>query len=462
MIDRISDHELIARLEAVTSHVLDQPDLLAEWTRDFWPVVATVTLEQLPAAAVLPDTAGEVAAIVEIAAAAGRPVLIKGGGSSLVGSIEPVAGAIVIDTRGLNVIDVVNEVDHTVTADAGVYGGELEERLNELGFTLGFFPQSMNISTVGGWIASGASGVLGGNAARIEDLLHAIDVVLPDGTRAHCDVSSPLDGSRWPRLLVGSEGRSGIVTAATLSVRPIPAAQRFHAFSVLDYSAGLSAMRQLIQSGCQPAFVRLLDPEATRQLCESAQMELDGNVLLAMVQGDAERTAFESRVLERAMTGAGLRSLDPGLASHWFDGRNNVEWLIEGSEDEGCMAGVIDLAAPWSKLETVIEAVRGALHDVVDQLAITTYQPTPHSAAFELVIAIDVESDDEAIERYHVAWRNAVDAAVAAGGWRGHHGGSGQARPARRDDRAFLLEQRIQLAFDPDGRFGMPDRPAFG
>ena len=108
-------------------------------------------------------------------------MILKGGGTSLVGALESRPGSILIDLRGLNVIDAVNEIDHTVRVDAGVHGGELEERLNEQGYTLGHFPRSLNLSTVGGWIATRAVGAFATRYGGIEDLIQGLDIVLTNG-----------------------------------------------------------------------------------------------------------------------------------------------------------------------------------------------------------------------------------------------------------------------------------------
>ncbi|MGI8518716.1 MAG: FAD-binding oxidoreductase [Acidimicrobiia bacterium] len=203
----------------------DRDDLLAH-AQDWW-VLGMLRKRRgdeltLPECVVRPRTAGEVAAVLKVATAHRAPVIPFGGGSGVCGAAQAVPGAVVLDTRRFDRI----EIDHqalTVKAGAGVIGSKLEAVLNNSSLTLGHFPQSIDISTVGGWLATQSAGQKSNRYGRIDEMVMGLTVVLPDGRVIDLPARpGTAAGPDLTRLFLGSEGIFGVITEATLRVRPMP------------------------------------------------------------------------------------------------------------------------------------------------------------------------------------------------------------------------------------------------
>ncbi|MGH7899807.1 MAG: FAD-binding oxidoreductase, partial [Candidatus Binatia bacterium] len=213
-----------------------------------------------PAAVVLPGSTDDVAAVLEIAATERVAIVPFGAGSGVCGGAVAPDGAWVVDLREMNRIGPLEETALLVSSQAGVMGAELERWLRGRGFTMGHFPQSIDISTVGGWVATRSAGQLSTKYGNIEDMLLAFEAVLPGGkvvrTRA---VPRSACGPDLRALFLGSEGTLGILTEATFRVHPVPPATARGGHSFADIHAGLEAIREIVRAGWRPAVVRLYD-----------------------------------------------------------------------------------------------------------------------------------------------------------------------------------------------------------
>lgn len=207
----------------------DVPDRAA---RDAWPAAAKWDAGEvewhLPAAVVQPVTAAEVQQVVRLATDHGWPLVPYGAGSGVCGAAIPPAGAVTVDLRRLDGIGELNETNLTVTAGAGVVGLRLEQYLNGRGFTLGHYPQSLALATVGGWVATRASGTFSSWYGNIEDRLAALQAVVPPGELVDFRFTPrSATGPRIMDLFVGAEGTLGIVTEVTLKIVPLPEERRW-------------------------------------------------------------------------------------------------------------------------------------------------------------------------------------------------------------------------------------------
>lgn len=447
--------EVIRRLAEVAGHLFDQPELLAEWSRDWWPYAAKLLLDEddLPLVAVVPDSTEDVAAAVRIAAVARRPIIVRGGGSNLAGALQPRPGAILLNLSGLNVIDPVDPRDLTVRVDAGVFGGELEERLDEQGFSLMHEPRSLHLSTVGGWIATGATGLTSTKYGGIDAQIEALEVVLADGTTAHLNARDAT--SRLLRLVVGSGGAYGIVTSATLRVRPTPPVFRLAALANRSFDHALDSIRQLLQRGITPAVVALYDRRQSRVL-HAPLAHTDDHLVIIGFEGAPEIVALEERLTIEALSAGGARLLEPEVAWQWWEERHSASWLIEGNGRPGQIADAIVVTASWTALPGVISRVREAIEPLVDDSwhHIELFSASGATVAFPIFVR--EASDDRAMEVYRAAWRMAVKSAAAAGGWIAGRTPAGEARRpwlhGEAGDEANL-PAALKRTFDPENRF---------
>ena len=213
-----------AAREELGDRVRDDAETLRTFASDWWPLAkvwqAHGDVAAFPAAVVTPRDANDVAEILHICARRGVPVTPAAGRSGVCGQAVPVQGGVVLDLLPLDAVLELDEESLTVTVEPGILGSALEEQLRARGYTLGHRPQSIALSTVGGWIACRSAGQYSTRYGTIADLVLALEVAAPAGTLS---VRRGV-GPDLLQLFVGSEGTLGVVTRATLAVRPLPPA----------------------------------------------------------------------------------------------------------------------------------------------------------------------------------------------------------------------------------------------
>lgn len=238
---------------------------LDTYSRDMWPrllfaVRDGASAQHPPHFVVWPETAREIAAIVRLARERGIPLVPYGGGSGVCGGAVPVSGGITLDLKRMTSLGGVDREEMTVDVEAGINGERFERALQHKGYTLGHFPSSIYCSTVGGWLACRAAGQMSTKYGKIEDMVAGLTVVTGRGEVIHTeDLARAAAGPNWTQLLVGSEGTLGVITSARLRVHLAPALRVLRGFEFEDATAGVEAIRRVMQRGLKPAVVRLYD-----------------------------------------------------------------------------------------------------------------------------------------------------------------------------------------------------------
>lgn len=209
------------------------------------------------------DEAG-VVAILDWASEAGVAVVPFGGGSSVVGGVEcsgdGYAGVVSLDLTDLNRV---LEIDHTSRAariEAGALGPVLEEQLRPHGYTLRHFPQSFEFSTLGGWLATRSGGHYATLHTHIDDFVESMRVVTPSGISESWRLPGSGAGPSPDRLFLGSEGVLGVITEAWMRLQVRPEFRRSVSATFPNMTQAFAAVREVAQSGVNPANCRLLDP----------------------------------------------------------------------------------------------------------------------------------------------------------------------------------------------------------
>ena len=220
--------DLVTRLSAIC-RVVTAGDELAQAGRDWWPLTIrwalSGTTPALPAVVATPGSEDEVAAVLRLCNESGVPVTATAGRSGVCGASIPVFGGVALDMTGL--AGVVDVDDRSLVASVlpGTFGDVLEDDLRAAGLTLGHWPQSIQLSTVGGWLACRSAGQYSTRYGKIEDMVTGLSVVLADGTVVRTGGRAPrmATGPDLTQLFVGSEGTLGVITSAALRVHPAPA-----------------------------------------------------------------------------------------------------------------------------------------------------------------------------------------------------------------------------------------------
>src|ERR1035438_8617386 len=243
----------------------------ADHGRDWWPLsipdVARGRVPQLPGVVVRPTSSDEVRRVLQCASKYGTAVTAQGGRSSVVGGAVAPEGAVALDLTGLNRILDIDTVSGLVSVEAGVFGPELERAVTDEGWTVGHFPQSFGLATVGGWIACRGAGQYSNRYGKIEDIVRGLSVVLAGNERHSLGGRAPRQavGPDLMQLFVGSEGALGAITRATLVMHPAPKSERRAAYRFANFDDGLDACRRIMQRDARPAVLRLYDESESKR-----------------------------------------------------------------------------------------------------------------------------------------------------------------------------------------------------
>jgi alkyldihydroxyacetonephosphate synthase len=459
------DGALLEALAATGAGVSTDHDELLASSRDWWPLgigwAAQGRVGALGAAIVTPSTSTQVAAVVAACAAAGVPVTPAGGRSGVNGGTIPIAGGVILDLTGLDEVLAVDETSLTVHVEAGVFGPDLERHLRSVGpgYTLGHWPQSMDLSTVGGWLACRGAGQYSTRYGKIEDMVRGLDVVLPDGTAISTEGTGPraATGPNLSQLFVGAEGTLGVITAATLAIRPIPAAEQRLAVGFDSFGEGLDACRRILRRGATPAVLRLYDE------IESAR-NFDVATCALIVLDEADPVLVEATMAIVAEEVTGATALERDLVERWLSHRNDVSSLAPLWQAK-YVVETIEMAGPWAALPGVCEAVLGALREIEGTIVASVHQSHAYSDGACLYFTFvgkvsDYDKDEpygdlDAEEAYYRRCWDAATAAIDAAGCAiSHHHGIGLNRARFMPDAlgsAFTLLERLKGALDPSG-----------
>ncbi|MFL6127677.1 MAG: FAD-binding oxidoreductase [Mycobacteriales bacterium] len=330
--------------------------------------------EHLPDLVVRPGVEGDVAAVLDWAAEKAVAVVPFGGGSSVVGGVEPAVGE---DFRGTISLDLrrlagVVEVDPTAQAArllAGTTGPDVEAGLDGTGLTLRFFPQSFERSTVGGWIATRAAGHYAARLQHIDDLVEAVRAVTPSGVWESRRLPGSGAGPSPDRLLLGSEGALGVVTEAWLRLQRRPAYRARAMLAAPDLVVGAHALRMLVQQGLAPATCRLLDAR------EAALTGTLSTGEAALVLGAESATAPVDSALQAAVAACadlGLRPLprheSAAAGDSWRSAFLRAPYLRELFVLSGVLVETFETAVTWERLTALVDAVTAATRTALGEV----------------------------------------------------------------------------------------------
>ncbi|MFZ2530554.1 MAG: FAD-binding oxidoreductase, partial [Rhodococcus sp. (in: high G+C Gram-positive bacteria)] len=234
------------------------PDLLRRRSRD---------TQDAPDAVLCPGSHDEVLAVLAYCSAESIAVVPFGGGTSVVGGLDPVRGpfdaVIAVDLRRLTALTGLDPISGLATLQAGATGPQAEQVLSAHGFSLGHFPQSYRHATLGGFAVTRSAGQASAGYGRFEDMVDHLVVATPRGTVRAGLAPASAAGPDLRRLFLGSEGTLGIVTEVGVRIHPVPATTTFRAWSFPDFATGAAALRTLAQTGALPTVLRLSDEAET-------------------------------------------------------------------------------------------------------------------------------------------------------------------------------------------------------
>lgn len=413
------------------------PDLLA---------LRSGELSHAPDAVVAPADHGEVLAVLRACADLDLAVVPFGGGTSVVGGVAPLAGehagVICLDLARLTGLLELDQRSGLARFAGGTFGPDAEAELAAHGLTLGHHPQSFEFSTVGGWVATRSAGQASTGYGRIDELVQGVRLAAPGGELQTGSGPATAAGPDLRELLVGSEGTLGVLTEATLRVRPAPGATRFEAFALPGFAAAVEAVRALAQADAAATVTRLSDEEETR-----VNFAMSGSPRAA----GALRAYLRARGLSRpcllilgweGATGAALRARrEPGLrilrdhhalalgekpGEAWAQSRFHGPYVRDELMSRRMLIDTLETAAIWTELLATYRAVGGALRSALASRGtpalvgchVSHLYPTGASLYFTFLAR---QEEGAELAQWQAAKRAAGDAIAAAGATITHH-----------------------------------------
>jgi alkyldihydroxyacetonephosphate synthase len=408
--------------------------------------------DEPPDAVLRPRDEHELERVVEWACSDDVAVIPFGGGTSVVGGVEPrgLDRVVSVDVRALDRVLEIDRSSRAARIQAGATGPGLEDQLREHGLTLRHFPQSFEYSTLGGWIATRAGGHFATLMTHIDDLVESVRALTPGGWWESRRLPGSGAGPSPDRMLIGSEGTLGVITEAWMRVQERPRWKAGAGVLFDTFAAGAEAVRALGQSGLWPSNCRLLD-EAEGALTMAAP---DGKALLVLGFESADHPV--ETWLERALELAGDHGgevreskADGGNDSvgTWRNAFVQAPYLRDSFVAGGVISDTFETAITWDRWESFHQAVREraeqAVNEVCGQGRVScrfTHVYPDGPAPYYTVLAPGKRGGE--IEQWDAIKAAVSDAVIDAGGTITHHHAVG------RDHRPWYDRQRPEAFAD--------------
>ncbi|WP_194819499.1 FAD-binding oxidoreductase [Nocardia sp. XZ_19_385] len=423
--------------------------------------------QDAPDAVVFPADHEQVLAVLEYCASHEVAVVPFGGGTSVVGGVDPVRGrfatVIALDLRRLAAVSEIDPVSGTATLGAGLTGPQAEELLGAHGLSIGHFPQSFEFASIGGFAATRSSGQASAGYGRFDDMVQRLKVATPMGTLELGRAPASAAGPDLRELFVGSEGTLGVITEVTLRVHPKPETIAYQAWSFPDFATGAAALRTVVQAGAAPTVLRLSD-EAETGLNLARSGDVGGNAVtgclaITTFEGTEAHVAARSAEAHALLTAAGGAALGDKPAQEWEHGRFKAPYMRDALLDVGVLCETLETATTWSNLAELKAKVTAALTDSL------TAQGTPalvmchishtYPTGASLYFTVVAKQLEDPIAQWGIAKQAAGDAIMAAGGTITHHHAVGtdhrQWIPSEVGDLGVRVLRAVKKELDPAG-----------
>ena len=402
----ISDQLLAELTDAVGADNVVQDDLdrivhtYGKSARDLLRIRAG-DIPRAPDVVIYPGNEAEVQLIVDRAVAADAVIIPYGGGTSFSGSLsvpeDETRPVISLDLGRLNQLIDIDEESGLARIQAGALGPDLEEQLGERGWVLGHYPDSFTHSTLGGWVATRSSGMQSDKYGDISDIARGMRVVMPGKVLEVRPIPATSTGPSVREMVLGSEGRLGVITEVTVQVRRIPEVRVILGYLFPSWEAGLAAMQEISTSDAHPSITRVSDAKetafsfATRKkksgisissliskalmrVLERRGWKLD-EVCLSFIgyEGGKAHVARQKKIVKDIVGKHGGILVGKGPGVLYDQKKFDMPYLRDFVLDRGAIGDVSDTAAPWSKLMPLYRNVMGAAEKAFAQVGVTGY-----------------------------------------------------------------------------------------
>ncbi|HKH65672.1 MAG TPA: FAD-binding oxidoreductase [Solirubrobacterales bacterium] len=402
-------------------------------------------LENAPDAVLMPMDAEALRRVIDVCAAEGIAIVPFGGGTSVVGGVEPLRGAhcrlVSLDLGALQDVSV-DRRSLTARLGAGLRGPEAEAALGREGLTLGHFPQSFEYATIGGFAATRSAGQASSGYGRFDALVSSVRLVAPGGDLQTLETPHSAAGPALRELVIGSEGVLGVIPDVTVRVGPAPAVRRYEAWMAESFDAGSEIVRGLAQGPGLPEIIRVSDEEETEgSLALSGPRGLSGrlfdgylgvrrrrggSLMIVGFEGDEESVARRRALTVRALRRGGAAYLGESAGQAWAQGRYQGPYLRDTLMGMGAMVETLETSHTWSRFgelhSSVGEAIRNSLASQGTPGLVFCHLSHAYADGASLYFTfISRARRGEELEQWAAVKRAACEAIVAHGGTITHH-----------------------------------------
>jgi alkyldihydroxyacetonephosphate synthase len=437
--------------------VVTDPAILDARRHDYWMVSHVRDLAGTPAprpaAVVRPTSVADVQALLRFANAERIAVMPFGLGSGVVGGTIASEHAILLDMGAMTAVRSIDPENLLATFDAGKNGLEAEEAVAAQGLTIGHWPQSVAISTIGGWVATRASGQFSTAYGNIEDIIHSIEAVLPNGELVVLGKGPrAAAGPDLRHILMGSEGTMGVITGVTFSLRRAAEKRALSCFEAPDMRAGIALQREIVQRGWRPPVMRQYDERESRRM----DQRLTRCAILMVHEGPAALVDAEVADVAALAAEANIPAAPSDVVEHWLGHRNNVPgW--DSILSRNIVADTVEVSADWSKIAGVYDDAVASLKQIPGCMAASAHSSHVYRSGLNLyfTFAVQTAGPQEMEATYMECWRRIMQATHDNGGSLSHHHGIGRVRRGWLEtelgaEGAALL-RKVKAAVDPNG-----------
>ncbi len=348
-----------------------------------WLAMRSGDFQVFPDGVAFPENGEQVRALLDWCQAEEVRLIPYGGGTSVAGHINPSAGerpVLTLSLAKMNRLLALDEDSRLATFGAGTPGPEVERQLAERGYRLGHYPQSWELSTLGGWVASRSSGQQSLAYGRIEQLFAGGRVETPRGTLELPTIPASSAGPDLRELVMGSEGRLGVITEVKVRVSAAPRDEQFHVAFMPDWPSAVALARRLVQERVPLSMVRVSNPEETRTQLTLAGHErlvaalhrylawrgqpLDGKCMVTFgVTGDRRHCRHALAEARRYLRAAGGVTTGRALGRKWQEARFRSPYLRHGLWEQGYAVDTLETCVDWARVPQTVAAIEQALRD---------------------------------------------------------------------------------------------------
>lgn len=460
-------------------------------------------LERVPDLVVFPASHDDVVRVTEAAKQHGACLVPFGGGTNVTDalrlSIHEERTVIAVDMRRMNRILWLDPVNRMACIEAGATGRHIVAELEKHGLTMGHEPDSLEFSTLGGWIATNASGMKKNRYGNIEDLVLDMQVVTAHGVveRPHVAPRESV-GANPKNCMFGSEGNYGIVTSAVVKLFPLPEVQRYGSVIFPDLARGLAFLYDLQGAGALPASVRVMD---NTQFHFGQALKPKKSGVLARVKSEAEKLVvtrikgfdphqlavatlvfegtkeevdFQEKTLYRIAAQHGGMKAGAANGERGYQLTFGIAYIRDLTFEHWAIAESFETSVPWSRALELYDRVRQRVLREHEQRRLPgkpfftgrITQVYPTGVCIYFYLGFYAKGVDDPVRHYAEMEHAAREEILAAGGSLSHHHGIGKIRQDFVKDiysdgaRAFM--RQVKQAVDPDNLFGAANHGVVG